>query len=165
MLANGEIGSTATCSSLLSTKTRGRATTFRRLSQTASGDLEMTYTWNRKTIEHVHFPLVDVPKCALCRKKSCKLQPLSGWPRSPLVEKHFQEGASTQRSLHCAGSGRDGQRGGQCFEAESLLNRSRFSSLSKNISKEEHPRRDFSTALRFGRDDKGEAGASRQSGC
>jgi predicted neuraminidase len=30
--------------------------------QTASGDLEMTYTWNRKTIEHVHFPLVDVPK-------------------------------------------------------------------------------------------------------
>jgi predicted neuraminidase len=30
--------------------------------QTASGDLEMTYTWNRKTIEHVYFPLVDVPK-------------------------------------------------------------------------------------------------------
>jgi len=30
--------------------------------QTASGDLEMTYTWNRKTIEHVHFPLVDVPR-------------------------------------------------------------------------------------------------------
>jgi predicted neuraminidase len=30
--------------------------------QTASGDLEMTYTWNRKTIEHVHFPLADVPK-------------------------------------------------------------------------------------------------------
>lgn len=30
--------------------------------QTANGDLEMTYTWNRKTIEHVHFPLVDVLK-------------------------------------------------------------------------------------------------------
>jgi predicted neuraminidase len=30
--------------------------------QTASGDLEITYTWNRKTIEHVHFPLADVPK-------------------------------------------------------------------------------------------------------
>jgi len=30
--------------------------------QTASGDLEMTYTWNRKTIEHVHFPLAEVPK-------------------------------------------------------------------------------------------------------
>jgi predicted neuraminidase len=30
--------------------------------QTANGDLEMTYTWNRKTIEHVHFPLAEVPK-------------------------------------------------------------------------------------------------------
>jgi predicted neuraminidase len=30
--------------------------------QTASGDMEMTYTWNRKTIKHVHFPLADVPK-------------------------------------------------------------------------------------------------------
>jgi predicted neuraminidase len=30
--------------------------------QTASGDLEITYTWNRKTIEHVHFPLADVPR-------------------------------------------------------------------------------------------------------
>jgi predicted neuraminidase len=30
--------------------------------QTASGDLEITYTWNRKTIEHVHFPLAMVPK-------------------------------------------------------------------------------------------------------
>jgi predicted neuraminidase len=30
--------------------------------QTASGDLEMTYTWNRRAIEHVHFPLQDVPK-------------------------------------------------------------------------------------------------------
>jgi predicted neuraminidase len=29
--------------------------------QTASGDLEITYTWNRKTIEHVHIPLGDVP--------------------------------------------------------------------------------------------------------
>ncbi len=29
--------------------------------QTASGDLEITYTWNRKAIEYVHFPLVDVP--------------------------------------------------------------------------------------------------------
>jgi predicted neuraminidase len=29
--------------------------------QTVSGDLEITYTWNRKTIEHVHFPLADVP--------------------------------------------------------------------------------------------------------
>jgi predicted neuraminidase len=32
------------------------------LIQTANGDLEMTYTWNRKTIEHVRFPLADVPK-------------------------------------------------------------------------------------------------------
>jgi predicted neuraminidase len=30
--------------------------------QSASGDLEMTYTWNRQTIEHVHFPLADVPR-------------------------------------------------------------------------------------------------------
>jgi predicted neuraminidase len=30
--------------------------------QTTNGDLEMTYTWNRKTIEHVHFPLADIPK-------------------------------------------------------------------------------------------------------
>jgi predicted neuraminidase len=30
--------------------------------QTASGDLEMTYTWNRKTIEHVHFSLAEVPQ-------------------------------------------------------------------------------------------------------
>jgi predicted neuraminidase len=30
--------------------------------QTASGDLEITYTWNRKAIEHVHFPLADVPR-------------------------------------------------------------------------------------------------------
>jgi len=30
--------------------------------QTASGDLEMTYTWNRKSIEHVHFPLADIPR-------------------------------------------------------------------------------------------------------
>ena len=32
------------------------------LIQAANGDLEMTYTWNRKTIEHVHFPLAKVPK-------------------------------------------------------------------------------------------------------
>ena len=32
------------------------------LIQRADGDLEMTYTWNRKTIEHVHLPLADVPK-------------------------------------------------------------------------------------------------------
>ncbi|CAN5535390.1 exo-alpha-sialidase [soil metagenome] len=30
--------------------------------QAANGDLEMTYTWQRKTIEHVHFPLAEVPK-------------------------------------------------------------------------------------------------------
>lgn len=29
--------------------------------QASSGDLDITYTWNRKTIEHVHFALVDVP--------------------------------------------------------------------------------------------------------
>src|SRR5277367_2712064 len=34
--------------------------------------------------------------------------------------------------------------------------------LEKNISKTEHPHRDLSTALRFGRDDKGERGASRE---
>jgi hypothetical protein len=31
--------------------------------------------------------------------------------------------------------------------------------LSKNISKKEHPHRDLSTALRSGRDDKGEGSA------
>jgi hypothetical protein len=31
-----------------------------------------------------------------------------------------------------------------------------FTTLSKNISKKEHQHRDLSTALRFGRDDKGE---------
>jgi predicted neuraminidase len=30
--------------------------------QAANGDLEITYTWNRKIIEHVHVPLADVPK-------------------------------------------------------------------------------------------------------
>jgi predicted neuraminidase len=32
------------------------------LIQAASGDLEMTYTWNRKTIEHVHLPLAEIPR-------------------------------------------------------------------------------------------------------
>jgi hypothetical protein len=35
----------------------------------------------------------------------------------------------------------------------------------KHISKKEHPHRDLSTALRPGRDDKGECGASREGGC
>jgi hypothetical protein len=35
-----------------------------------------------------------------------------------------------------------------------------MTSLSKNISRKEHPYRDLSTALRSGRDDKGEGGAS-----
>lgn len=30
--------------------------------QAKSGDLEITYTWQRKSIRHVHFPLPDVPK-------------------------------------------------------------------------------------------------------
>lgn len=30
--------------------------------QTKSGDLEITYTWQRKSIRHVHFPFSDVPK-------------------------------------------------------------------------------------------------------
>ncbi len=30
--------------------------------QAHSGDLEITYTWQRKSIRHVHFPLADVPK-------------------------------------------------------------------------------------------------------
>jgi predicted neuraminidase len=30
--------------------------------QAKSGDLEITYTWQRKAIRHVHFPLTDVPK-------------------------------------------------------------------------------------------------------
>lgn len=30
--------------------------------QARSGDLEITYTWQRKAIRHVHFPLSDVPK-------------------------------------------------------------------------------------------------------
>jgi predicted neuraminidase len=32
------------------------------LIQTATGDLEITYTWNRRAIEHVHLPLADVPR-------------------------------------------------------------------------------------------------------
>jgi hypothetical protein len=39
------------------------------------------------------------------------------------------------------------------------------SSVEKNTPKEEHPHRDLFAALRFGRDDKGEGGASRQSSC
>lgn len=42
--------------------TSGRTPLNPAMIQTASGDLEMTYTWNRKTIEHVHFPLADVSK-------------------------------------------------------------------------------------------------------
>jgi predicted neuraminidase len=30
--------------------------------QTTRGDLEITYTWQRKAIRHVHFPLADIPK-------------------------------------------------------------------------------------------------------
>jgi predicted neuraminidase len=30
--------------------------------QTADGSLEITYTWNRKSIRHAHVPLSDVPK-------------------------------------------------------------------------------------------------------
>lgn len=30
--------------------------------QTRGGDLEITYTWQRKAIRHVHFPLADIPK-------------------------------------------------------------------------------------------------------
>ena len=30
--------------------------------QNSHGDLEITYTWNRKTIKYVHVPLKDVPK-------------------------------------------------------------------------------------------------------
>ena len=30
--------------------------------QNAKGDLEITYTWNRKSIEYVHIPLQDLPK-------------------------------------------------------------------------------------------------------
>jgi len=52
--------STATNSSLLSTKPT--CDHIPAIVQTASDDLEMAYSWNRKTIEHVHFPLVDVHK-------------------------------------------------------------------------------------------------------
>ena len=30
--------------------------------QAKNGDLEITYTWQRKAIRHVHFPLADIPK-------------------------------------------------------------------------------------------------------
>jgi predicted neuraminidase len=30
--------------------------------QASNGDLEMTYTWDRRSIEHVHFALADIPK-------------------------------------------------------------------------------------------------------
>jgi predicted neuraminidase len=30
--------------------------------QNAQGDLEITYTWNRKSIKYVHVPLKDVPQ-------------------------------------------------------------------------------------------------------
>jgi alpha-L-fucosidase len=29
--------------------------------QAPNGDLEMTYTWQRKSIKYVHLPLADVP--------------------------------------------------------------------------------------------------------
>ena len=32
------------------------------LIQATNGDLEMTYTWNRKSVRHVHVPLAEVPK-------------------------------------------------------------------------------------------------------
>jgi hypothetical protein len=35
----------------------------------------------------------------------------------------------------------------------------------ENISRKEHPHRDLSTTLRFGRDDKGKGGASRENSC
>jgi hypothetical protein len=37
--------------------------------------------------------------------------------------------------------------------------------VSKNISRKGRQHRDLSTTLRFGRDDKGEGGASIESGC
>jgi predicted neuraminidase len=30
--------------------------------QTAAGDVEMTYTWHRTSIKHVHLPLTEVPQ-------------------------------------------------------------------------------------------------------
>ncbi len=30
--------------------------------QASNGDLQITYTWDRKSIEHVHFPLADIPQ-------------------------------------------------------------------------------------------------------
>ena len=43
-----------------------------------------------------------------------------------------------------------------CFPASFEVERRAYrSALSENISKKEHPHRDLSTALRFGRDDKG----------
>jgi hypothetical protein len=45
-------------------------------------------------------------------------------------------------------------------EREPQISPLRFA-LAKNISKRKHQHRDLSTTLRFGRDDKGEGGASR----
>jgi predicted neuraminidase len=30
--------------------------------QDKNGDLDMTYTWDRKTIKHIHLPLANVPR-------------------------------------------------------------------------------------------------------
>jgi hypothetical protein len=43
------------------------------------------------------------------------------------------------------------------------LPRGESAGAAENISKKEHPHRDLSTELRFGRDDKGVGGASRES--
>src|SRR5580693_9426266 len=48
-------------------------------------------------------------------------------------------------------------------EPQKALLRSLVGFLSRNISRKEDPHRDISAALRFGRDDKGKRGASRES--
>jgi hypothetical protein len=54
----------------------------------------------------------------------------------------------------------------KCLSSGRLNSRSlHYATLrSKNISKTEHQHRDLSTALRFGRDDKGEVGAPMERG-
>jgi hypothetical protein len=50
-----------------------------------------------------------------------------------------------------------------CFREKPFSMRPRHSlekAFFKHISKKEHPRRNLSSSLRFGRDDKGEGGAS-----
>ena len=92
------------------------------------------------------------------------------------VEKHFQEGTAEPQisPLRCASvemtKGRAVLPGESCCWTGAVFHhlgwaRRPMTPLSKNISKKGPRTADLSTALRFGRDDKGEGGASIESSC